>query len=137
MKWVDGLIIFHIIRLLWSFFGRYNWSWKPRKDFKIDEVFTKFPKRKTCSSFSWYIWSSNSKYISGNWGTYFVSLNQKNGISIIDSSVGGLGGCPYAMKASGNICSENIVYTLQELGIKTGIDLEKLKEVGVFITTLL
>jgi len=56
------------------------------------------------------------------------------GISVMDSSVGGLGGCPYAKKAAGNVCTENIVYTLHELGIETGIDLKKLSEVGKYIT---
>lgn len=57
-----------------------------------------------------------------------------NGISVVDSSVGGLGGCPYAKKAAGNVCSENVVYVLHGLGVKTNIDLSKLAEVGKFIT---
>jgi len=45
----------------------------------------------------------------------------------VDSSVGGLGGCPYANKKAGNLCTENIVYTLHQLKFETGIDLDKLK----------
>ena len=41
----------------------------------------------------------------------------ENGISVIDSSVGGLGGCPYAKTNAGNVCTENVVYVLHELGI--------------------
>jgi hydroxymethylglutaryl-CoA lyase len=52
----------------------------------------------------------------------------------LDSSVGGLGGCPYAKTKAGNVCSENVIYTLQELGMETGIDLNKLKLIGDFIT---
>ena len=41
----------------------------------------------------------------------------EHGISVIDSSVAGLGGCPYAKKSTGNVCTENVVYTLHELGV--------------------
>ncbi len=52
------------------------------------------------------------------------------GISDFDASVGGLGGCPFAghSAAAGNICTEDTVFMLQEMGIETGIDLEKLSE---------
>ena len=56
------------------------------------------------------------------------------GISVVDSSVGGLGGCPYAGTAAGNVCSENVIFALEEAGIPTGVDLKKLKSVGEFIT---
>lgn len=54
----------------------------------------------------------------------------EEGISVIDSSVAGLGGCPYAKGASGNVASEDVVYMLNGMGIKTGIDLEKLAAAG-------
>ena len=54
----------------------------------------------------------------------------EKGVSVIDSSVSGLGGCPYAKKAAGNVCSENVVGMLHALGIETGVDLEKLKSIG-------
>lgn len=54
----------------------------------------------------------------------------EEGISVIDSSVAGLGGCPYAKGASGNVASEDVVYMLDGMGIKTGIDLEKLAAAG-------
>ena len=41
----------------------------------------------------------------------------------MDSSVGGLGGCPYSMKPVGNVCTENVVYALEEAGLKTGVDI--------------
>lgn len=50
----------------------------------------------------------------------------QKGISVIDSSVAGLGGCPYAKGASGNVATEDVVYMLNGLGIKHGIDLDKL-----------
>lgn len=55
------------------------------------------------------------------------------GISHFDSSVGGLGGCPYARGATGNLATEDLVYLLQGLGIATGIDLGKLCAAGQFI----
>ncbi len=55
------------------------------------------------------------------------------GISVIDSAVAGLGGCPYAKGATGNVASEDVVYLLNGLEIETGIDLQKLIEAGKFI----
>lgn len=62
----------------------------------------------------------------------YASLQQ--GISVIDSSVAGLGGCPYAEGASGNVATEDVVYMLNGLGIEHGINLEKLMDAGSFIT---
>jgi len=55
------------------------------------------------------------------------------GVAIIDSSVAGLGGCPYAKGASGNVASEDVLYMLNGLGIETGVDLTKLTEAGRMI----
>uniref|UniRef100_A0A8C7H942 hydroxymethylglutaryl-CoA lyase n=1 Tax=Oncorhynchus kisutch TaxID=8019 RepID=A0A8C7H942_ONCKI len=55
------------------------------------------------------------------------------GISVVDSSVAGLGGCPYAQGASGNVATEDVVYMLHGLGIQTGVDLPKLMDAGAFI----
>lgn len=55
------------------------------------------------------------------------------GISIVDASVAGLGGCPYAEGASGNVATEDVVFTLEKLKVKTGVDLSKLLEAGEFI----
>ncbi len=59
------------------------------------------------------------------------------GISVVDSSVSGLGGCPYAKGASGNVASEDLVYMLHGMGIKTGIDLAKLIKAGKYISDYL
>lgn len=56
------------------------------------------------------------------------------GITTFDSSVAGLGGCPYAKGASGNVASEDVVYLLNGLGIESGVDLDKLIETGNFIS---
>lgn len=56
------------------------------------------------------------------------------GISVFDSSVAGLGGCPYAKGASGNVATEDVVYMLNGLGIKTGINLDRLVDAAWFIS---
>ncbi|XP_059665428.1 hydroxymethylglutaryl-CoA lyase, mitochondrial [Cornus florida] len=56
------------------------------------------------------------------------------GISTVDSSVAGLGGCPYAKGASGNVATEDVVYMLHGLGVKTNVDLGKLLSAGEFIS---
>lgn len=55
------------------------------------------------------------------------------GIAVIDSSVAGLGGCPYAKGASGNVATEDVIYMLNGLGVEHGIDLDALIEVGNYI----
>ncbi|KUJ82817.1 hydroxymethylglutaryl-CoA lyase [Microbulbifer flavimaris] len=57
------------------------------------------------------------------------------GVAVVDSAVAGLGGCPYARGASGNVASEDVLYLLQGLGIETGIDLDKLVAAGNYIST--
>lgn len=48
------------------------------------------------------------------------------GISVFDSSIGGLGGCPYAPAATGNVATEDVLYMFQKMGVKTGVDLKKI-----------
>ncbi|WP_339417939.1 MULTISPECIES: hydroxymethylglutaryl-CoA lyase [unclassified Pseudomonas] len=59
------------------------------------------------------------------------------GITVFDSSIAGLGGCPYAKGASGNVATEDVVYLLNGLGIQTGIDLEALIRAGQQISNVL
>lgn len=59
------------------------------------------------------------------------------GISVFDSSVAGLGGCPYAKGATGNIATEDVLYLLQGLGIETGVDMDKLIAAGQRICEVL
>jgi hydroxymethylglutaryl-CoA lyase len=58
-------------------------------------------------------------------------------ISSIDASVGGLGGCPYAPGASGNVATEDVVYMLNGMGIETGVDIKKLVDCAYFISDAL
>ena len=59
------------------------------------------------------------------------------GIWNFQSSIAGLGGCPYAKGATGNVATEDLVYMLQGMGIETGIDLDKLVDAGIYISDFL
>jgi hydroxymethylglutaryl-CoA lyase len=59
------------------------------------------------------------------------------GVHVFDTSVAGLGGCPYAKGATGNVASEDVVFMLEGLGIETGIDLDALVDAGAFISGVL
>ncbi len=58
-------------------------------------------------------------------------------VAIVDSSVSGLGGCPYAIGATGNVATEDVLYMLAGLGIETGVDMDRLLTAGTLIDTLL
>jgi len=59
------------------------------------------------------------------------------GVRTFDSSIAGLGGCPYAAGASGNVATEDVVYMLNGMGVRTGIDLDKLVDIGRWICGVL
>jgi hydroxymethylglutaryl-CoA lyase len=65
----------------------------------------------------------------------FASLQM--GVSVFDSSIAGLGGCPYAKGASGNVATEDVVYMMNGLNIKTGVDIEQLISIAEFISSAL
>ncbi len=56
------------------------------------------------------------------------------GVAVVDAAVAGLGGCPYAKGASGNVATEDVVYMLDGLQVDTGVDLQKLIGVSHFIS---
>ncbi|EOV6280824.1 hydroxymethylglutaryl-CoA lyase [Vibrio parahaemolyticus] len=70
------------------------------------------------------------------WGQALANIYQalSMGINTVDSSVAGLGGCPYAHGASGNVATEDVLYLCQGLGIETGVDLELLAKAGWMIS---
>jgi hydroxymethylglutaryl-CoA lyase len=61
----------------------------------------------------------------------------RHGVTIIDASAGGLGGCPYAKSATGNLATEDLLWQLAGLGIQTGVDLGKLVETSVWLAAKL
>jgi hydroxymethylglutaryl-CoA lyase len=74
--------------------------------------------------------------------TYGQSLSNtlaalRSGVTIVDASAGGLGGCPYAKSATGNLATEDLVFMLEGLGIQTGIDLDRLAATSAWMATQL
>ena len=63
-----------------------------------------------------------------------IYASLETGIAIYHSSVSGLGGCPYAKGATGNVATEDVLYMMQGLGIATGIDLDLVVDAGQFIS---
>lgn len=70
------------------------------------------------------------------WGQGLANIyaSLELGIAVVDSSVGGLGGCPYAKGATGNVATEDVLYMLNGLGISTGVDLEAVVDAAEFIS---
>jgi hydroxymethylglutaryl-CoA lyase len=66
-----------------------------------------------------------------------ILISLQMGVWQFDASVAGLGGCPYAKGATGNVAMEDVVYLLHGLGIETGVDLDKLVDAGQFISDFL
>ncbi|XP_019468760.1 3-hydroxymethyl-3-methylglutaryl-CoA lyase, cytoplasmic isoform X2 [Meleagris gallopavo] len=65
------------------------------------------------------------------------TMESTMGVAVVDSSVAGLGGCPYAKGATGNVATEDVIYMLNGLGINTGVNLYTVMEAGNFICTAL
>ena len=59
------------------------------------------------------------------------------GVMVLDAAAGGLGGCPFAPGATGNVATEDLVFLCEEMGVKTGVDLARLCEASRFLQTIL
>ncbi len=66
-----------------------------------------------------------------------ILIALEEGVSVVDSAAGGLGGCPYAKGATGNVATEDVLYMLNGMGIDTGVSLDKVAEAGRFIADAL
>ena len=66
-----------------------------------------------------------------------IYASMELGVATFDTSVAGLGGCPYAAGASGNVATEDVLYLMQGLGIETGVDLERVVDAGQWICGIL
>ncbi|MCG9677201.1 hydroxymethylglutaryl-CoA lyase [Vibrio sp. Isolate24] len=86
----------------------------------LDAVFERVPSQQVAVHFH------------DTWGQALANIYQalQMGVRVVDSSVAGLGGCPYAAGASGNVATEDVVYLCQGLGIETGVDLNRLAQAG-------
>ncbi len=73
------------------------------------------------------------------WGQGLANIyaSLETGVSVVDSSVGGLGGCPYAKGATGNVATEDVLYMLDGLGIATGVELGGVVEAAEFISGII
>jgi hydroxymethylglutaryl-CoA lyase len=94
-----------------------------------------FNKTKKYSSFPEICWVTSFPSI-GRHNRELVSYVfnfQQMGIAAVDSSVAGLGGCPYAKGATGNVATEDVLFMLHGLGIKTNVDIDKVMEAGDYI----
>lgn len=63
-----------------------------------------------------------------------ILVGLENGVRTFDSSVGGLGGCPFSKGATGNVATEDLVHCLHSLGMRTGVSLEKMAEIGAWVS---
>jgi hydroxymethylglutaryl-CoA lyase len=66
-----------------------------------------------------------------------IYASLETGVRTFDASVAGLGGCPYAAGASGNVATEDVIYMLHGLGMATGVDLDKVVDIGQWICRVL
>jgi len=73
------------------------------------------------------------------WGQGLANIyaSLELGIAVVDGSVGGLGGCPYAKGATGNVATEDVLYMLDGLGISTGVDLAGIVAAAEFISGII
>lgn len=80
-----------------------------------------------------------SGHFHDSYGQALVNIHAclQMGVHTFDASVGGLGGCPYARGATGNVATEEVVYLLRGLGIATGIDIDRLLDVAAFMAARL
>jgi hydroxymethylglutaryl-CoA lyase len=65
-----------------------------------------------------------------------ILVSVEMGITTVDAALGGLGGCPYAPGASGNVATEDVVYMLEGMGVRTGVDLDRLVDCARLASTL-
>ncbi|XOS92511.1 hydroxymethylglutaryl-CoA lyase [Brevibacillus laterosporus] len=98
---------------------------------QVHEVFAAFEKEWGATRFAGHFHDTKGT------GLANVVAALQHGITTFDSSIGGLGGCPYAPGAAGNISTEDVVYLLHGMGYETGIQLDKLVEAGQFIQRIL
>ncbi len=98
---------------------------------RVKEVFSCLLERYSPERFSGHFHDTYGQAIAN------IVASMECGIATFHGSVSGLGGCPYARGASGNVATEDIVFLMQSMGIETGIDLTRLAQTGAFISGVL
>lgn len=94
---------------------------------KVRQLFTKLKERLPEVSFRAHFHNTRNTGLANAWAAY------EAGVRILDSSVAGLGGCPFAPKATGNIGTEDLLYLLEESGVESGVSFDKMIEVAHWI----
>ncbi len=100
--------------------------------FQVENAFLEFIKENEARSTRW-AFHGHDTYGLGIANAFFA---YRSGVRIFDSSAGGLGGCPFAPGASGNIATEDLVYSFEKSGIKTGVEFKSLLDVADVISEL-
>ncbi|MBM7552606.1 hydroxymethylglutaryl-CoA lyase [Thalassobacillus pellis] len=94
---------------------------------QVDETLTEIKKRFSFDRIAMHFHNTRGMALAN------VLVSLEHGVTTFDGSVGGLGGCPYAKGASGNLATDDLIHMLHQMGIGTGIQLEKLTEAARFI----
>jgi hydroxymethylglutaryl-CoA lyase len=98
---------------------------------RVTELVTKLKEKLPDMPLRAHFHNTRNTGLANAWAAY------QAGVTTLDSSVGGLGGCPFAPKATGNIGTEDLLYLLQESDVKTAIDLEKMIKLANWAETIL
>ena len=92
----------------------------------LDKVLNELPKDRLAGHFH----DTNGRALEN------IAVSLEKGIRVFDTSIGGLGGCPYAPGATGNVASESVAQMVEKMGYETGLDLEKLSQVVTLVQTI-
>jgi hydroxymethylglutaryl-CoA lyase len=94
---------------------------------QVKKIIAEIKKEFSLNCFSMHFHDTNGMALAN------ILTSLEMGITSFDSSAGGLGGCPYAVGALGNVATEDLVYLLHSMGIDTGVDMKKLADASTFI----
>ena len=94
---------------------------------QVQSMFRKMKKKVPVKSIAGHFHDTRGQALANILAAY------NEGISVFDSSIGGLGGCPYAPAATGNVATEDVLYMFQKMGVKTGIDLKKVLSIAPWL----
>jgi len=94
---------------------------------QVQSMFKKMKKKIPAKAIAGHFHDTRGQALANILAAYF------EGITVFDSSIGGLGGCPYAPAATGNVATEDVLYMFQKMGVKTGIDLKKILAIAPWL----
>jgi hydroxymethylglutaryl-CoA lyase len=94
---------------------------------QVQSMFKKLKKKMPAKALAGHFHDTRGQALANILAAY------NEGIAVFDSSIGGLGGCPYAPAATGNVATEDVLYMFQSMGVKTGIDLQKILDIAPWL----